>query len=129
MNSKLNTHWKRVHSMPEINSGEILVDPAGYITKKKRIEQMIQAGERLAEIRKEMYQEEHEGPDPVISPLHPLKENDPVDLEGYVDRAVEVAEKLKKGKKELTGDTKKNKLEVIEDDGGEENDDSGKDSS
>ena len=39
----------------EINSGEKLVETAGYISPKQRIENMFLAGERLREYRENMY--------------------------------------------------------------------------
>lgn len=42
---------KRQHSKPEINSGEILVDTAGYISRERRIKNLLRAGARLQELR------------------------------------------------------------------------------
>lgn len=42
---------KRVHSKPEINSGEILVQTAGYISKERRIKSLMWAGRRIEELR------------------------------------------------------------------------------
>lgn len=39
----------------DYNNGEILIDPSGYIPAKKRIENLIRAGEQLVEARKEFY--------------------------------------------------------------------------
>lgn len=42
-------------SKPEINSGERLVETAGYMSAQKRIENMILAGQRLVDYRKNHY--------------------------------------------------------------------------
>ena len=39
----------------EVNSGEVMVETAGYIPAKLRIEQIIDAGKRLVEYRKEQF--------------------------------------------------------------------------
>ena len=39
----------------EINSGEVMVETAGYVPAKLRIEQIIDAGKRLVEYRKEQF--------------------------------------------------------------------------
>lgn len=49
------THYKRNPSPPECNSGEKLVEVAGYITAQQRIEAIINAGHRLNEYRKEQF--------------------------------------------------------------------------
>lgn len=52
------------HSKPEINSGETLVETAGYIPAKKKIENMILAGQRLVEYRKSQFDfEDHKSID------------------------------------------------------------------
>ena len=40
---------------PEVNSGEILVETAGYVSTEKRINNMILAGQRLVESRRTQY--------------------------------------------------------------------------
>lgn len=49
------THYKRNPAPPEINSGEKLVETAGYITAQQRIEAILNAGQRLVEFRKEQF--------------------------------------------------------------------------
>ena len=51
------TQYNRVkHTrLPEINSGEILVETAGYISTEKRINNMMLAGQRLVESRRTQY--------------------------------------------------------------------------
>lgn len=50
-----NTHYNRTRSEPEKNNGKSLVESAGYIPAKIRIENLILAGKRLSESRKEQY--------------------------------------------------------------------------
>lgn len=47
------TDFKR--TPPEKNSGKSIVESAGYIPAQKRIENMILAGQRLVDSRKEQY--------------------------------------------------------------------------
>lgn len=49
------THYKPNRCSPEINSGEIMVEKAGYIPAQKRIENLINAGQRLKEFRAEQF--------------------------------------------------------------------------
>ena len=49
------THYSRIPAPPEINSGEKLVETAGYITAQQRIEAILNAGQRLVEFRKEQF--------------------------------------------------------------------------
>ncbi|GMO29607.1 MAG: hypothetical protein Ta2B_10590 [Termitinemataceae bacterium] len=55
--SKLNVNvrYSRVCDPPEKNSGELLTEQSGYIPAKIQIENMIYAGRRLDEARKEQY--------------------------------------------------------------------------
>lgn len=50
-----NRKYQRKKSVPEKNSGVLIVETAGYIPAKVQVEQMIMAGRKLAEYRKEMY--------------------------------------------------------------------------
>lgn len=49
------THYKPNRCSPEINSGEIMVEKAGYIPAQKLIENLINAGQRLKEFRSEQF--------------------------------------------------------------------------
>lgn len=55
MKRKFYTHYDPPKTDEEVNEGELLVETAGYIPAKQLIEQMIFAGQRLAEFRAEMY--------------------------------------------------------------------------
>lgn len=44
----------------EINSGELLVETAGYISAEQRIINIMRAGQRLQETRREMYDYDYE---------------------------------------------------------------------
>ena len=52
MKKKYATRDDRIHSEPEINSGEILVQREGYIPRHRRIEALIEAGRRLDLLKK-----------------------------------------------------------------------------
>lgn len=69
---KFNTRENRIHSKPEINSGVTKVEVAGYLSKKKRIDNIILAGERLIQARKDMYDYVGTDLDPDI-PLDPTR--------------------------------------------------------
>lgn len=49
---KFFTKYNRPVKTPEKNSGQIIVERAGYVSAKKRIEDMIDAGQRLVDYRK-----------------------------------------------------------------------------
>lgn len=49
------THFTHKSSPPEKNSGITIVERAGYISAQKRIENMILAGQRLVEYRKQQF--------------------------------------------------------------------------
>lgn len=49
------TKYKRPKPDPEVNSGEQITETAGYIPADVQITDMIQAGFRLGEYRREMY--------------------------------------------------------------------------
>lgn len=48
---------------PEKNSGELLVNRAGYVSAKVRIENLINAGARLVHSREELYDFNHKSKD------------------------------------------------------------------
>lgn len=66
------TRYNHSKTPPEINSGISLVEKAGYIPAKARIENMIMAGQRLIEHRASLYDSDNfkEGaiPDDYIDP-------------------------------------------------------------
>lgn len=55
MSIKFNTKFVRSKAAPEKNDGKSIVEKAGYVPAKKRIEDMIAAGQRLVDHRKAMY--------------------------------------------------------------------------
>ena len=55
MVTKFKTQYSGNTTKPEKNHGERLVETAGYIPAQVRIENMMLAGRRLAEARKELY--------------------------------------------------------------------------
>jgi len=92
--------WK--DNGPEVNSGELITEQAGYISPKEQIEGMIMAGERLAEYRREMFDigrdEEDDGTflDPTRAPNYDL-----VDAQRDAERLKKKLAK-KKAQKEKT---------------------------
>jgi len=52
---KFQTQYERKQASPELNSGKRLIEKAGYIPAQKRIENLMLAGKRLVEGRKEQY--------------------------------------------------------------------------
>lgn len=52
---EFHTKWERRYNPPKTIVGERVVETAGYIPLKKRIENMIAAGQQLQAIREEMY--------------------------------------------------------------------------
>ena len=49
------SHFRRTKDVKEINSGEQITETAGYIPADVQIQDMIAAGMRLGEYRREMY--------------------------------------------------------------------------
>ena len=52
---RFNTQYDRIKQPPESNSGITLVERAGYIPAQQRIENLMLAGQRLVQARKELY--------------------------------------------------------------------------
>ena len=52
---RFNTQYDRVRQPAESNSGITLVERAGYIPAQQRIENLMLAGQRLVQARKELY--------------------------------------------------------------------------
>lgn len=65
---QFNTKYNRIKSKPEMNDGTTMVEFAGYVSKRKRIEALINAGQRLIQARQDMYDYTGEDPDPDIQP-------------------------------------------------------------
>ena len=53
--AKFKTQYEDFKRTPEVNSGEILVERVGYISARDRIENLLLAGHRLENYRKEQY--------------------------------------------------------------------------
>lgn len=98
------TQWKRPDKVNyEINSGEIRVEKAGYISAQKRIENLILAGQRLVASRSDQYDFAGE-PDLDYVDLTRSKNVDIVD----VDQATQyLEEKAKKAAQDLKEKAKK----------------------
>lgn len=67
---KFNTCYDRVRFSPEVDSGELLVETAGYMPADKLISRLISAGVRLADARKGEYGTDGlaDGEEPSVDP-------------------------------------------------------------
>jgi len=65
---KVYGRWNRPARQGELNLGEKIVETAGYIPPKIQIENMIAAGQRLADYRSGLYSNEPEKKEPAIDP-------------------------------------------------------------
>lgn len=76
---------KRPPEDHEVNSGQILVETAGYVPAEVRIREMIDAGQRLKEAREDAYdfRDGESVPDDYINPLHD-RGIDPVELNAAI---------------------------------------------
>lgn len=71
-----NTRENRIKKNYEVNSGRVVVEQAGYISKQKRIDNIIAAGQRLIMARSEMY-DYPPGVEPDINaPMDPTRRRD-----------------------------------------------------
>lgn len=64
---KFATHYERERQAQEVNDGKTSVDRAGYISAQKRIENIMFAGQRLVQSRREMFDFEGNSFDPSFS--------------------------------------------------------------
>lgn len=92
------TRYKRPKKTPEVNSGEIVTEAAGYIPADVQIQDMIAAGVRLGEYRREMYDfaADEEVPEDFIDPSRSPRA-DPVEVEAAglaVTEKIALAQKL-----------------------------------
>ena len=76
------SHFRRPKDVKEINSGEQITETAGYIPADVQIQDMIAAGMRLGEYRREMYDfgADEEVPDDYVDPTR-TPGADAVDIE------------------------------------------------
>lgn len=71
-----NTRENRIKKNYEVNSGRVVVEQAGYISKQKRIDNIIAAGQRLIAARSEMF-DFPPGVEPDIdAPMDPTRRRD-----------------------------------------------------
>lgn len=95
------------HAKPEINSGEEKVEKAGYIPANRRIEAMIDAGERLAQARMEQY-DGHDTLDPDDMEVDPTRNPgfDPADAAQLSLRLSAIAKEKRKDQDKLKEERK-----------------------
>ena len=110
------SHFKRPKDVKEINSGEQITETAGYIPADVQIQDMIAAGMRLGEYRREMYDfDANENiPDDFIDPTR-TPGVDVVDVENagiVVNARIAEAQKLmKKAQEEKAASDAEKKVE------------------
>lgn len=99
MNKLLQTHYNRLKQPPQKIDQKEIIETAGYISKEKRISQLIAAGERLLAIRKGYDVQNGESDDIDIDPTR-RKDFDLTDADDCLARAEatikNVAERSKK---------------------------------
>lgn len=88
-----NTKWQRTVVDTFTDSGVSLTETAGYATTKRRVEDLVLAGARLAEIRDYQYTGEIDELDPLVMPIYPP---DLVDAASVMTLAKARIEKRKK---------------------------------
>lgn len=95
---KFATQYERVRQKPEVNDGKTSVDRAGYISAQKRIENIMYAGQRLVQARREMFDFEGDKFDPSFSDPTRNKNYDMADAfqDGLINQ-----ERLAKAKRDL----------------------------
>lgn len=119
---KFYTRFERKRDPAETNNGVRKVETAGYIPAKDRITNMILAGHRLVDSRKEQYDFEQGKEDPDYIPVHRRRAYDPaeatqdlIDLNSSLESRRMVdrpsAEKTKEVVKETTEKTEDNSPE------------------
>lgn len=88
------TQYTRTPDKPEKLSQEKLVETAGYITAKQRIESMFMAGQRLQEARKGQYDSDHLRDDENIEDFYDPTRDPGYDLSDAAVQAMEVQQRL-----------------------------------
>lgn len=78
MKIQFRTPYNRSPLQGEINSGELLVETAGYVSAQKRIESIMLAGQRLVEARREMF--DYDADDDLEEDRYPVTRDPGFDL-------------------------------------------------
>lgn len=97
----LQTKYNREKQPGEINSGEILVDKAGYVSKHKRIKAIMDAGERLIAARREMYDYIQNAPDDETEPDIDPTRSPNFDMADATQLTMEINERKRQKEKEI----------------------------
>lgn len=116
---KYQTHNNRIVCPDEESYGPVLVQKAGYISKNKRIKNMIEAGERLQQIRMDQYQYDGEYDGETVAAVD-TRRLDPVDAESYIEKSTLVLSNIKNKKNKKVDEKEKVDDIVKKDEGGEE---------
>jgi len=105
--------YNRPKRAPEVNSGELVTESAGYIPAKNLIEGMLQAGQRLGEYRDTMYDYQTENaPEDIEMSLDPTRTRnfdmaDASAIENAVTNNLKEQEKKAKEEKKKNDERKK----------------------
>lgn len=94
---KFRTAYNRPPKTPEVNSGETLVEIAGYIPAQKRIENMILAGQRLVDYRKSQF--DFEGVEKIDYDFNDPSRSLNFDVADATQIKLSVTERLKRSQK------------------------------
>jgi len=100
MSIEFATKYKRIRQGGEKNSGKTITERAGYIPAKIQIENMINAGKRLSEYRKEMYDYADSTDIPEDIPMDPTR-NPGFDMADASQISREVKKRILKAKEAL----------------------------
>lgn len=112
MDNKIYTKFNRPKKVYEKIDNKKVVDPAGYISAQKRIENLINAGQRLVLGRKEQYDFEGEIPEDHYDPTR-SKNYDIVDAKiDFINAIERVSTRQKNKKLEAQNDVSK-KLSTV----------------
>lgn len=105
--------YKRPKHTGEINSGEKVTDPGGYVDQNRRVMEFIVAGQRLKKSRKEMY-DVQEGKEPDFTSMDPTRRPAYDLTDAGIDAAI-VADRMREARKSA-----EDAARTIEDAGGVE---------
>ena len=89
--------YNRPDHIGEINSGDQITDPGGYVDQNRRVLEFIAAGQRLKESRREMY-DVQEGTDPDFNLMDPTRQAAYDHTDAAIDAAI-VGDRLEEQRK------------------------------
>lgn len=105
----------------EINEGPLKVERDGYIPRSAKIKMFIEAGQRLADYRRELY---HYGPDEkddgFVDPVGQYTATDLIDESLAVDALADIEERVKQAREEAVKKQREQAVEPAESEGSSE---------